>query len=279
MARTAKKSTTTESPENPYNPFFITLNGITSLFANALSVGIVILLISAVGTMTSSIMRSDSSNGSDTAKQLYDEITTMTVNEWLVVGAIVLIITLFGMVVSTMLHGIQSYTAMRLSKGEKTTISEAFNAVLSQFGNYFVLYLWMNIKIALWTLLFIVPGVIAYYRYSFAGIVFFDKGLRHEHAIKESRRLSKGGLMTLFASDALFNMITLGYINTVITLASRSELYRNYSHLDAAKQQKPSIHWLSWVTLALPFVFILGLTFFILMIAVGLGAIGSITAP
>lgn len=272
MATSKKQSKDTPTPQ--YNPFYIALNGITSLFSNALSVGIVVLLISAIGSFTATIGRGDTADSKE-VERAFNEFTSLEPSQLAVIGVLILVIVAFGLVVGTMLHGIQSYTAMKLAKGQKTTIGEAFNTVLGQFGGYFILYIWMNLKIALWTLLLIVPGIIAYYRYSFAGVLFFDKDLKHEHAIKESNRLTKGGLMTLFASHALFNIITLGYIDRIISLASISELYREYTSLDAAGKPKPGIHWLSWLTLALPFILLLMLISFTILLAVVIGLTGG----
>lgn len=271
----AKSTKQTDTPVPQYNPFYVALNGITSLFSNALSVGIVILLVSAVGSMVSTVGRTDGEADQRAVENAINQVTSLSIAELSMIAGIGIVIVIFGIVVGAMLHGIQSYTAMRLAKGEKTTIGEAFNTVLGEFGNYLILYVWMNFKIFLWTLLLIVPGIIAYYRYSFAGVVFFDKKLRSEQAIKESNRLTKGGLMTLFASHALFNIITLGYIDRVISMASVSELYREYTALDVAKKSKPGIHWLSWVTLSLPFVLLSMLIFFAVILAVIIGLSGA----
>ncbi len=261
-----------DTPTPALNPFFITLNGITRLFSMATSVGIVILLIGAATTMISVLYRADDANDSNPLQSSVQAIDPQQLP--LVVG-VVAIIVLFSLVVSAMLHGIQSYTALRVARSEQTTIGEAFNTVLGQFGGYLWLYIWMNIKIFLWSLLLIVPGIIAFYRYSFAGVVFFDKGLRGDAAIKESNRLTKNGLMTIFASQLLFNLITLGYISSVVAVASTSELYREYTALEAAKREKPPVHWLSWFSLALPFILIVGVLLFVLMIAVVVGLTGA----
>ena len=270
MAAPKKKS---DSPLTPYNPFFIALNGITLLFSNALSVGIVILVISALTGMIS--YRGDESQFKDKNDFVHYMSSLSSTEILLIIGVLIIIVT-FSIVVGAMMHGIQSYTAMRLAKSEKTTIGEAFNTVLGQFGGYLLLYVWMNIKIFLWTLLLIVPGIIAYYRYTFAGVIFFDKNLHREAAIKESNRLTKGGIVTLLSSNLLFNLLTLGYISRVISIATTSELYREYTALDAAKRPKPAIHWLSWVSLALPFVILAVVLFFIISIAVVIGVTGGL---
>lgn len=263
----------------PYNPFFIALNGITTLFSVALSVGIVLLLINAALNMASFNIRSDNQNVGTQMGDFLNQLASLSSAQIVTAAIVTTIIAIFTIVVGAMIHGIQSYTAMRIAKNKTVTIGEAFSAVLSQFGNYILLFLLINVKVFLWSLLLIIPGIIAFYRYAFSGIVFFDKGLRLNAAIKESNRLTKGGLMTLFASHTLFNIITFGYIDQIIWLASTSQLYREYTTLDKANRSKPGIHWLSWVTLALPLVlFLLAILLFITF-AIVIGLSGAALNP
>ncbi len=265
-----------KSTQKPYNPFFIALNGISLLFTNALSVGIVILLFSAVSVFMASSDQDGQLKNKEDVNDFVQTVASLQPEQWAMIGLVTAVIVVFAMVAGAMLHGIQSYTALKLSRGEKTTIGEAFSAVLAQLGGYIVLYLWMNLKIALWTLLFIIPGINAYYRYSFAGILFFDKQLPHEKALKESSRLTKGGIITLLTSNMLFNIITIGYITNIITIATQSELYREYTKLDASGSSKPSIHWLSWLTIGLPFILIAGFIVLSITIAIIIALVGSL---
>ena len=268
---TKPKKTVDSQPLEPINPFFVAVNGITLLFSSALSVGIVILLINAVNS-TLSFFQEDLDT--DKATKSFETIASRP-QDLFFAAVIVLVIIAFITIVSAMLHGIAAYTSSRLARGEKVTIGDAFYAVLETFGSYLIFFVWMNIKIFLWTVLFIVPGIFAYYRYSFAGIVFFDKDLKREQAIKESIRLTKGGRMTIFSSQLLFNMITFGYIDQIISLATNTELYRTYTALDKANQEKPGIHWLSWLSLAIPFILFSIALVFIVGIALIIGLSGA----
>ncbi|MFZ1360832.1 MAG: hypothetical protein WAS27_02285 [Candidatus Saccharimonadales bacterium] len=262
----SKKATT---PVPAYNPFFVTLQGITNVFTYAFSVGMTILLIGVVGSIVSWVISPDKQSQSTGAATIDPQQLPLLIT-------VIAIVIVFSLVVGAMLHGIQSYAALRVSRSEKTTITEAFNVVLGQFGGYLMLYIWMHVKIFLWSLLLIIPGIIAYYRYSFAGVVFFDKELRGDAAIKESNRLTKDGLMTIFGSQTLFNIMTFGVMSGVVTLASTSELYREYTALDAANRSKPAAHWLSWFCIALPFIVIGLALLFILAIVIVVGVTGAL---
>ncbi len=86
-----------------------------------------------------------------------------------------------------------------------------------QFGNGFCLQLLTNIFVALWTLLFIIPGFVASYRYAMAPYI------QAEHpeysamdSIRASKELMQGNKWSLFCLDmsffgwALLSVLTLG---------------------------------------------------------------------
>lgn len=263
------------------NPFMAVIDGINTLFTRAISVGVFMAIVGVLGAFSGLISPDAGSTETERRQNVdkfFDTIQQLDVAQWLTIIAVVIVICMFILVVSAMIHGIQSYTVAQLSKGKTVTLKEAFLAVLEQFGGYLVLYVWMNIKIFLWSLLLFIPGVIASLRYSFAGPLFFDKDLKHENAIKESNRLTKGGLVTIFASQFLFNLITLGYLANIVSTASLATLYDKYVSYDHVKLKKPPTHWLSWVTLAMPFImFVLFVLLLIgvFFVAAGLGSFGK----
>ena len=67
------------------------------------------------------------------------------------------------------------------------------------FGKAFVLELVIAIKVMLWSLLFVIPGIIAYYRYSQAFYIMVDNpNLTAMQCINESKRLMRGNKGKLF---------------------------------------------------------------------------------
>ena len=102
------------------------------------------------------------------------------------------------------------------------------------------------------------------YRYSLAGVVFFDKNTKGGAASTQSAALTKGAWLTTFASQNLLNMITLGAIPMLLQPGTNGVLYRQ---LGAVGNQKPRAHFLSWLTLLLPFIFTLLLVGLVVLIA------------
>lgn len=264
MAKPSKKQTITVKP---FNPFSVTIEGLTLLFSRAQSVALFLIAVIIIGFIFNVSTPSPEFTKDSTGKATEEFVRNAfaaPIEVQLTWAGMAVILAAFILAVTTMLHGIASYTALQLSKGYEAKLGEAFNAVLENFGRYFIMYFIMNIKIVLWTLLFIVPGIIAYYRYSFAGMLFFDedKKLRGNAAVTASSKLAKKGLLTLFASQFLFNLITFFYADRLITLSSQAVLYREYTALENAKAKKPNAHTLSWLALALPFLAFLGLILF-----------------
>lgn len=120
---------------------------------------------------------------------------------------------------------------------------------------------------------FIVPGIIMAVRYSLAGVAFYDekKNLRGNAAIQESIRMTKNGWITTYASNALFNILTLGVISTIVSTGANAVLYRQF---EQSGDKKPAAHWLSWVTLLLPLILLLTAIILIVTVAFVLGILG-----
>ena len=265
MESSAKTPTKSAAYEN--NPFFVAINGIELIFKKAQTIAIVLLVVSALSVFASlpsafippadsdydysSTSQDNGAYGSDI--QADDEASTgaavgLIAVIVLIVIVLLLVITAIGIVFS----GIIDYTSAQLSHGKEVALSEAFRAVFANFWSYTWVLIVQGFKIFLWSLLLIVPGIIMAIRYSLAGVVFFDKKLKGNASVKESARLTKGLWLTTFASQSLFNALTLGFMEMLLGPGTRAVLYRQYVALDAAGAPKPKAHVLSWLTLVLP---------------------------
>ena len=67
--------------------------------------------------------------------------------------------------------------------------------------------------------------------------------------------LTKGAWLTTFASQALLPMLTLGALQRLTTPGTTAILYRQYSASDGPK---PPAHVVSWLTLVIPIVLVIG---------------------
>ncbi len=257
------------------NPFFIASNGVTLLFRLAQGLGVLFVVLSVLGLIVNffSPQPSDISSG-NAVTPLFQ---SWDVNTWLLFSAAAAIIGLAIVMVASLFKGVESYTSARLAQGEETGIKDAFREAFDKLWSFIWLEIIIAVKVLLWGLLFIIPGFIMAVRYSLAGVAFFDdtKNLRGNAAIKESLRLTKGAWITTYAGKALFNFLTLGVISNIVSIGANAILYRQF---EEAGVKKPAAHWLSWVTLILPFVLLVLLIFFVVAIGVIVGLIGKSTA-
>ena len=100
--------------------------------------------------------------------------------------------------------GISSYF-LKLTRDESISLRNAFDGFAQDFGGNFLLYLMQRLFIFLWSLLFVIPGVIKAYAYSMA---FYIKNDHPEYGWKkcldESRRIMHGNMMRLFCLQISF---------------------------------------------------------------------------
>lgn len=128
---------------------------------------------------------------------------------------IFILISLF----TTVLYGGYYIYCMGIRQGLRMPCTTLFDG-LSVAGRLIWCTILMNIKIFLWSLLFVIPGIVAAYRYRFAIYnVLTDDALSAGDAIRLSCEQTRGMKATLFVLDLSFigwNLLaplTLGILN------------------------------------------------------------------
>ncbi|MBR0600144.1 DUF975 family protein [Sinanaerobacter chloroacetimidivorans] len=103
-----------------------------------------------------------------------------------------------------------------LFRKRETSVAEVFYG-FEKFGKALGLYIVMSIFIFLWTLLLIIPGIIAAYRYSLCFFILADNpNIGIMDAIRESKRMMRGNkwkmfcLMLSFIGWGILCIFTLG---------------------------------------------------------------------
>ncbi|MCA9334909.1 hypothetical protein KC953_02075 [Candidatus Saccharibacteria bacterium] len=265
MKSTNKQKTNVKKFEN--NPFYITTNGITLLAESAQ--GIFFLFI---GLAILNFLMNDSPEPSQPAfESMTATLQTWTASEWLLIGGSVSIIIFAMFMIYTLFEGVAAYTSVQLARNKTVAVREAFRVAFEHLWAFFWLRIIVFTKVLLWSLLVVIPGIIMAIKYSLAGAAFFDpdKNLRGNAAVQESIRMTKNAWITTFAANALFNIMTLGAISTLVSTSVNSILYRQYAD---SGDTKPNAHWLSWVTLFSPLLLV-GL---LIILIIGLVAAGVI---
>lgn len=111
---------------------------------------------------------------------------------------------LYGLLMSGLLA--LGYTSFLLAvfRRKPTSPVEVFYG-FEQFGKSFGLFLVMNLFIMLWTLLFIIPGIIASFRYAMAFYLLADNpNIGILEAIRESKSMMQGNKAKFFFLELSF---------------------------------------------------------------------------
>ncbi|NLM27986.1 MAG: DUF975 family protein [Clostridiaceae bacterium] len=112
-----------------------------------------------------------------------------------VLGAIILVPPLqFGLVIFF----------IRFFRHGETELENLFKG-FDMFGKALAVYWLSQLYIFLWSLLFIVPGIVASYSYSQAMLILYDNPeITASEAIRRSKAMMYGNKMTLFIQDLSF---------------------------------------------------------------------------
>lgn len=138
--------------------------------------------------------------------------------KWMLALLVELIILAINGFISTLSYGVisiivagplavgEAYCFLKTSRdGMPVKIENMFKGFTSNFGENVVLGLLSSLFIALWSLLFIIPGIIKSYEYS---MIFFIKNdhpeLDWKGCIEASRQITHGHKMELFVLDLSF---------------------------------------------------------------------------
>jgi uncharacterized membrane protein len=94
---------------------------------------------------------------------------------------------------------------MSIIHGEDTDVGRLFDGFQNNFVTNLIAGVLYNVFIALWTLLFIIPGIVKSYSYAMTFYVLREHPeMTATEAITESRRLMNGNKMRLFCLDLSF---------------------------------------------------------------------------
>ena len=130
-----------------------------------------------------------------------------------------------------------SMIAAKITKGEKVNVITLFEG-FTDFLKVFILYLVNAIYVLLWSLLFVIPGIIKALSYSMCYFILIDSpDLSYEEARKRSieiMRGNKGKLFRLYLSFIgwyILSYLTLGILFLFVMPYIRMSLYQFYQSI------------------------------------------------
>ena len=143
-------------------------------------------------------------------------LTAFTDNYWIAVGVNFVIALLIAVAASvtggaaalvltpSLVIGLNMFS-LALYNGKQATFDTAFNEGFDNFGHKLGGYLWMQLFIFLWSLLFVIPGVIKSYSYALTPYILGDrKDVGARDALKLSMRMMDGHKWELFVFQLSF---------------------------------------------------------------------------
>jgi len=148
------------------------------------------------------------------ALEIYQNSSLMYAGPALTLATLLLNLFLFLLSCGYMLY------ALRAVRGEETGGVETLFACFRQFGRFAVLFLLQTLFIALWSILFLIPGIIAAYAYRQAPYIMLDDpDITPLEALRASKQMMRGHKMEYFILElsflswAFLSLFTFGLLN------------------------------------------------------------------
>lgn len=130
--------------------------------------------------------------------------------------------------------GLNMY-CLRRWRGEDPTLDSAFVDGFGNYGHVLGGYLWMVLFTALWSLLFVIPGIVKAYAYAMTSYILGDcKQVSATDALKLSKRMMKGHKWELFVLHLSFlgwdilNALTAGILGIFYVAPYKNMSFAGY---------------------------------------------------
>lgn len=156
------------------------------------------------------------------------------------------------------MRGIYSYVALQNHAGSSVGFNEAFNAVLKRFPRLFLAQLLATLKIIAWTFLFIIPGIIAAFRYALLPYVILDEPVEKKGVVDSHNRIKAlvaGRKREVFGVSTVANLIPI--VGPLLQLTGDAKLYRQLQVTHDTHTTRPKVHWLNYLGFVLIGLFVL----------------------
>ncbi len=173
----------------------------------------------------------------ETLTMLPEGIREIVVRYMLIVGSFAGVLGIVQFILGGVVQLGYCKYLLKLHDGEEAELKDLFSQLSTRFADGFVLSLLSAIYIALWTLLFIIPGIVATYKYALAPFILLENpDMKPNDAITESKERMSGYKGALFCLDfsfigwAFLSALTLGigslWLNPYQNMA-RTAFYRS----------------------------------------------------
>lgn len=244
------------------NPFTLTFNALGRFFNTNVNWAIVVIalaVISFVGQAISDLVRFISEGSLSDAPPDFSQFSSGPAPDPAVVVAVVIVVFCLAVtaivvtsIIGAFINGMFSYVALNSEAGKTIGFSEAFNATIKRFWRLLLSQLLANLKIFGWTLLFIIPGIVAGYRFQLLPYLIMsesenEKGIGDSH--NKTKALVKGRLWELFGISFVAGIVP--FVGSLLGLSGKASFYKQLQATAHAPEKRPKIHWLNFIGLIL----------------------------
>lgn len=187
----------------------------------------------------------------NTLYQLSPEVASILLGAVGAIGVLAFVYAVVALVLGSVVQLGYVRFNLNLVDGRTAQLSDLF-AYFNQLGGALVLRLLTGLFVALWSLLLVIPGIVAAYRYSAAPYIMAeDPGCGAMEALNRSKAMMDGHKMDLFLLDLSFigwhllNVFTLGLgslLLTPYTNAARAAFFRSLQNGPATARQEPGYY-------------------------------------
>ncbi len=187
---------------------------------------------------------------------------------FLVVITIVASLIMLQILITTFIFGALTYVALENDAGRKASLSSAIDAVVARFRRLFLATLLADLKIFGWTLLFIIPGIIATFRYALLPFVIMDESPKKRGIISSHDRVKQivsGRKREVFGVAIVAVIIPI--VSPITQLVGNAALYRQLKSYYDQGIEKPPVHWLNYFGLFLIGIYLLFVVALVALIA------------
>ena len=179
---------------------------------------------------------------------------------------VALVVYLISATIGVLIRGALVHVVLESEKGNSVGFSDAVQASVSKFGVHYLSSILAGLKVFAWSLLFIVPGIIAVFRYRLLSyVVMSDKDKKYGKVSavhSRTKQLAKGRLMEIFGIGSATSLIPI--VGDTLALSGYAASHNQIASYKDGGKNLPKTHWLNYV--------LLGLTIlFFTIIAIGIG--------
>lgn len=264
--------------KNSYNsnPFTLSFNAFGRLFKHNTAWAVVLIVFGVIGfliNMVSNLAQLFAENTSSSTTSSYSQSSSpefaIIIAAIIFIGVILLVFSVAYITVYTYIKGMFAYVALKSEEEKSVDFKEAFDAVSKRFWRLLLSSILAQLKIIGWTLLFIIPGIIASLKYSLLPYLIMsesesEKGIKDSH--DKTKAVSKNKLMEVFGVSTVGALIPI--IGSVIDLSGKAALFNQLSYYNQNNLEKPKTHWLNYIGLMLIGAFILFLVFILVLVLI-----------